>query len=229
MKLTKVPTHSAEIDMYVRFDSTSDLYILREMFCENVYQLHPADLEDTKIVVDIGANIGAFSIQAAAMAEGVTVYAYEPEPHNYKILVDNCTINEPHIAGKDSKIITIPEAVSNHAGTGRISNAHGNSQLIDPDALINDGSDVKLVTLNDVVKKCASKEGFVDVLKVDVEGSEYAILMSHPELIGRFRYITLEFMPDPRFGDLVALLGKTHGIEILGSADRGGYIYARRY
>jgi len=56
---------------------------------ENAYDL-PLDLKG-KIVVDVGANIGAFSIMAAK--RGAVVYAFEPSPKNYDMLLKNIKHN----------------------------------------------------------------------------------------------------------------------------------------
>src|SRR5262245_3242896 len=41
------------------------------------------------VVVDVGANIGAYSVYAAMSARGVKVYAYEPMPAFYRLLQEN--------------------------------------------------------------------------------------------------------------------------------------------
>ncbi len=73
---------------------------------------------------------------------------------------------------------------------------------------------------------------YIDVLKVDVEGMEYDIIADADEdTLRKIKYITLEFdaAPDELFGPLVTKLSKLFQIHILGSPERGGYIYARRY
>ena len=48
--------------------------------------------EAGEVMVDIGANVGMYSI-LAAKARGVTVYAFEPESQNYALLYKNVVIN----------------------------------------------------------------------------------------------------------------------------------------
>tara|TARA_R110000824_G_C15183118_1_gene673978 strand:+ start:35 stop:709 length:675 start_codon:yes stop_codon:yes gene_type:complete len=67
---------------YTRPD-TLDEYVFKEIKPSyNCLELGEGD-----IVLDIGANIGAFS--KYAMEKGAYVYAYEPEPENYELLVVN--------------------------------------------------------------------------------------------------------------------------------------------
>ena len=64
--------------------NTLDEYIFKEI--KSSYSC--LDIQKDDIVLDIGANIGAFS--KYAMEKGAfRVYAYEPEPDNYELLVIN--------------------------------------------------------------------------------------------------------------------------------------------
>jgi FkbM family methyltransferase len=70
--------------------NTQDSFIIQEVFEDNCYNL-PDDMSNV-VVIDIGANIGAFV--AACIERNVgQVIAYEPDPRNYaklrKLVVDN--------------------------------------------------------------------------------------------------------------------------------------------
>ena len=60
-----------------------------EIFVESCYQA--ARVRPDANVIDIGANIGLFSLLAAQKA--ATVLAFEPEPGNFAILQKNCRLN----------------------------------------------------------------------------------------------------------------------------------------
>src|SRR3990167_1903907 len=62
-----------------------DQEVVDHVYSENVYRL-PKDIKDWN-VLDIGANIGSFSILAAE--RGARVTAFEPQPENLKILKKN--------------------------------------------------------------------------------------------------------------------------------------------
>lgn len=64
--------------------------------------------ETRDILIDIGANVGMYSVYAAA-ARGVVVIAVEPESQNYALLNGNIFLN--HL---DDKIIAFPYAISDH-------------------------------------------------------------------------------------------------------------------
>ena len=43
-------------------------------------------------VIDVGANIGYYTLLAGTYTRG-QVYAFEPDPHNYEILINNVELN----------------------------------------------------------------------------------------------------------------------------------------
>jgi hypothetical protein len=73
------------------------------------------------VVVDVGANIGAFALMASLRAQ--VVYALEPEQSNYDLLVRNIELNGA------SNVRPYRMALSNRNGTGLISNAGVGSSL----------------------------------------------------------------------------------------------------
>lgn len=204
-----------------RDNSPSDALVVRETWVENVYRVSESDLNDTGRVIDLGANIGSFS--AFAMSLGANVIAVEPQPENRKLLVDNLKA-AAKVSGRRFRIF--PVAVDATAGNVHISDEHGGSRVGD------DGDPVKAVTLHDVYKM-AGGQPYCDVLKIDIEGSEYPMLLAaEQDVLRKSRYITLEFDAEPEpglFGELVTKLARDFAVEILGSPARGGYIYARRY
>ncbi|MGI5216266.1 FkbM family methyltransferase [Nocardia sp. CA-290969] len=201
-----------------RDGSPSDEAVIRECWVENVYQIHRGDLRDTGILIDIGANIGAVSIYAASL--GATVIAYEPEPDNLALLQQNIAGN-----GMAERVVVHAAAVTDWHGTAQLEPAHGNSRIVD----YGSGITVPSITLDDVF---ADLPDGCDVLKIDIEGSERELIAAAaPETLARIRYLTMEFdaAPDDEFGAMVTKIAKVFNTHIIGSPERGGYIYGRRY
>lgn len=134
-------------------------------------------------VVDVGAHFGIYSLLAARLV-GPTgrVLAFEPDPASRAQL-------ERNVAGAHAATVEVrPEAVADRAGRARLVRAHGAG-----DASLDagdDGIEVETVTLADA---CAARGASPDVLKVDVEGGEAAVLAgASPALLAGLRALVLE-------------------------------------
>lgn len=202
-----------------RDGSPSDAAVVRETWVENVYQIHASDFDDTGVLVDLGANIGAVSVYAASLGEHVHVLAYEPDPENRALLHANLTSN-----GVGGQVEIHTEAVATWSGTGTLAPGHGNSKLTE-----HAGVPVPVVELAHVLEAV----GACDVLKIDIEGTEYDILADiNPDVLRRVRYLTLEFDSEPTpgaFGRMITPIAEVFNTHVIGAPSRGGYIYGRRY
>jgi len=125
-------------------------------------------------VIDIGANIGGFSIYAADAATKGIVYAFEPVENNFIMLQKNIQANNikniktfrKGVLGKEKKTrIFLAKRNSNHS----IFKKEKNSGSI----LASFTSLPKIFSENRI--------GRCDFLKIDCEGAEYDILMTCPE------------------------------------------------
>jgi FkbH-like protein/FkbM family methyltransferase len=65
-------------------------YVYREIFEDECYLRHGIALEDGDTVVDIGANIGLFSLFVMSRCRNPRIYACEPAPVVYDLLKANC-------------------------------------------------------------------------------------------------------------------------------------------
>ena len=138
--------------------------VIREIFQEQVYG-HPKHFDRDKAVIDIGANLGAFSIFALghAVAE---VHAYEPNVDNHKCLVANTAAFKGRIhchreaVTDKSKKATL--YLSKHTGGHLCFPESGEGKLEQKRA-------VASTTLGNAIARCERPVGFV---KMDCEGSE---------------------------------------------------------
>ncbi len=65
-------------------------YVYKEIFEDQCYLRHGIRLEDGDTVVDIGANIGLFSLFVMSRCKNPKIYACEPAPVVYDLLKANC-------------------------------------------------------------------------------------------------------------------------------------------
>jgi len=65
-------------------------YVWQEIFGDESYLRHGIRLEDGNTVVDIGANIGLFSLFVMSRCKNPAIYAFEPSPRVFDLLQANC-------------------------------------------------------------------------------------------------------------------------------------------
>lgn len=210
---------NTEITFDLRNDYPTDEIVIREIWEENVYEVADWRYNLGGVVIDIGANIGSFSIYSAY--KGAEVYAVEPEPHNLEALKNNIALNN-----MQDKIHVLPYGISDHKGTGVISDDGGGSSIIDTCI----GSEIELMSFDTMFDLYNLEE--VDILKIDVEGAEVEIILgASRDNLQKCKYITMEFdiRTGKQMGDMVKKLSETHHVRTMGSWERGGMIWAWLY
>jgi len=155
-----------------------------------------------EVVVDIGANIGNFSLFAATKWPQSEIWAYEPAPVNFSQLSRNVELNT------QCRIKPVNAAVSGKAGKAKllIKQESGAHSLYSVDSDVVEGSlELPSVTLEDVVTATGGKR--IDFLKVDCEGAEYDIFAGREEILRtKVKYIAMEY--HEQFGHHVGELGE---------------------
>ena len=226
MKDIKIPTEYEPIVVSVREGSTSDEVVIREIFDENVYRLHDNFFVEDGVVLDVGANIGAFTLNVLLRAKNngvpVTIFAIEPEPHNVKLLQQNLAQNSWLIEGSDVTIVTT--AISDKRGTSHIGDDHGGSRLSSRGSLVDTITLDAFMDIYDIDK--------VSFAKFDIEGSEVPVLLSVSDAtLDKMLRTAIEFDEQnglDRFAELVNRFGRNCQINTLGVPARGCYIYTER-
>lgn len=154
-----------------------DHYAYHEVFEANTYHVQPGELHG-KTVFDIGANIGLFT-QLAIEHGAKKVIAVEPQLTVYKRLASWV---EPY------PIVALNRAVTDKDGDiVKITDENTNSKLSD------DGDPVVTVSLSTLIKEHGTDN--TDILKMDIEGGEYAVLLSSLQELRHFQRIYIEIHP----------------------------------
>ena len=211
---------SSGLKFDIRDDYDTDHIVVKEIFEENVYEVDGGRFAEEGVTVDIGANIGTFSMLAAQ--KGSKVYAVEPEPHNLEALKTNIKLNN-----FNEYITVVPLGISNFKGTAVINDSGGGSTIKDDGAF---GADIEIISLDDLFNLYNINK--VNVLKIDVEGSEVDIILgASKETLNKCKYITMEFdiRSGNQLGAMTQKLSETHHVRTMGSWERGGMIWAWLY
>lgn len=164
----------------------SPVFLFFEIFANGCYRRH-VRLPRTGTIVDIGANIGAFTLDCAIRCPDVRIDAYEPNPAVFRTLMTNVERN-----GLSRRVRLFNEAVGGTRGTLRLWASDGNiAATAYPSArdAQSPAIDVPQTDLATVVERA----GRVDVLKIDAEGAEADILESGRAALGRVEQIVAEY------------------------------------
>lgn len=167
-----------------------DIQTIREVWIKEAYRL-PRHAKP-KVVVDLGANIGMTSVFLARRHGAQHIIAVEPSPQNARLARMNLSVN-----GIDGSVIEA--AVAANDGVGYFA-AHSDSNL---GQVASDGERVNLLSIDSVL--AVSPTGRADLLKMDIEGGEAAVLEGDPSWLERVDSLIAEFHPD--LVDCAALVG----------------------
>ncbi len=158
------------------------------------------NVDDNSVIVDIGANIGVYSI-FAAQSKNTVVYAYEPMPDNYNLLRENIESNKlgGHILPFNLAVGAKEEKKKLYIGLSPYNSFYPISKS--PfNTLYGDGfqeKNQKYIEINSVPLKEVfdrNKINRCDILKMDCEGAEFEILYNLPEeYFRRINKIRLEY------------------------------------
>ncbi len=167
--------------------NTFDRQAIYEVWKMKEYQNRHFTIGRGEVIVDIGAHIGAFSVWAAQQADAGQVLAFEPNPGNYALLVENGRLNQL------TNLRTFNSAVSMGRGQAKLysSDHHNMTHSFFEEA----GGAYDLVptlSLGDILEEHRLKT--VDYLKIDAEGAEYDIILHAPaEVLRRVDKIFIEY------------------------------------
>lgn len=165
----------------------AELFRIKEIFQEQGYSIlkyrnHNGPLN----VLDIGANIGLFSIYMKLIDPDCTIYCYEPVNNTYSLLQENIkNINNIH---------TFHYGLFNENTTAEI-NIHSMNTGQNSLKLKNpEHNQTETIQLRDAGEE-NDRLGIdnFDILKVDTEGCEVEILESLGERLSNIAYVILEY------------------------------------
>lgn len=160
-------------------------------------ELFEQTVKEGDTILDLGANLGYFSLVGAKIAgKSGKVYAFEPEPNNYKYLLKNIEENKYNIIPvnkatadkKDkAKLFICPYDSGHHT----LNQFEGISSYRPADPDKKEYVEIETVKLDDFLK-----DEKIDVVKMDVEGCEVMTLKGMENIIKKYKpKMFVEFFP----------------------------------
>jgi FkbM family methyltransferase len=171
--------------------NTMDELIVEEIFGRKVY-LKDFVLPYVKkdgIIIDIGSHIGAFTIQACKVLHPRVVVSIEPDRSNFDCLLKNIAKAKCEGVVRPMKI-----AIWNRQSTLKLyqqaSNTGGSSLLaekirIEDNVEPSGSSSILADTLDNVLRKLQLAQNPIELIKIDVEGSERQVLQGSVNALNR--------------------------------------------
>ena len=169
-------------------------YIQRNVYFLNYYEIRETNyvrkiLREGDVFVDIGANIGWFTVLASAgVGASGQVFAFEPSRRIHQHLADNVGINNC------GNVVLERLALSDASGSAILANANprndGMGSIVHGGRT---GEEVRTQTLDAYFE--GRDAGTIDLVKLDVEGAEMFVLRGMRGLLaaGRVRRILFEY------------------------------------
>lgn len=153
-----------------------DKYVSRQIREQGIWEPYETSLVlellgPGSVFVDVGANLGYFSLIAASLVgDSGRVIAFEPDPANFKLL--NASIDLNRFA---SRIQSVEAGLSDLASEGRLYLSQDN--MGDHQIYAGEGDRESLpITLLNGTEFLAPLVSQVDLLKVDTQGSEFQVI-----------------------------------------------------
>jgi FkbM family methyltransferase len=153
-------------------------------------------LDNDRDVIDIGANLGFYTVLFAQKLNKTKVLAIEPELNSLQRLYKNIQLNNV-----TDKTIVFAGAVSDYNGRGEIKTLNGREEYSTMGhwkhpSIKNEKFDVyetEVTTVDNLVSKYSLEPGFI---KIDVEGLEYSVLRGAKTTLENNRPIILSELSD---------------------------------
>jgi FkbM family methyltransferase len=151
-------------------------------------------LADDDVALDIGANIGWYSVLLSRLSTpGARIYAFEPDSETFVLLQRNLHGNGA------TNVTAINCALGAEAGVGqlrRYKNSNNGRHSLLGGTAGRDMLSVRIETLAAFWQEHQLASRPLRFMKVDVEGFEYFVLRGAGELLARCACLILEYSPE---------------------------------
>lgn len=213
---TARPGHRIPLDVQQPFrarvllrERGSDALTFEEIVRVQVYREIGQRMADCRTIIDLGANIGLASLYLAARFARSRIVAVEPNPDTYQILVVNldklrnsgrCRTIEAAVWSESRPLRATPLANPEHYSAFAVQEAAHAS------------ADIAGFSIRQIIEM--SGFGFIDLLKVDIEGAEVELFRGDLDWLTNVGAIAVEFHANARAESSFDEIAKDYGFSI---------------
>lgn len=185
---------------FVFVDPASFVFMYLDIFINESYKFEINKTEP--LIIDCGANIGLSVLYFKTLYPDATIKAFEPDVKIFKVLEENCnkfSLKKVELFNKGVWINNEEVSfLSDGADGGKITNESDSNKL----------DKIEMVRLKDVLEK----EIEIDLLKIDIEGSEVEVISDCSESLQGVKFLFVEYHSsvgeEQRLDDLLGVLKK---------------------
>jgi FkbM family methyltransferase len=173
----------------LRVNEFGDLEAIWQIFLRRVYDVRPAD----RVIVDAGGNVGLFTCYASWRAPESQILTIEPFPTTVERL--RAHLAENRLAARVTVLDRALTSTSSDVVMPLDSPSSQQKPVLQGTA---EGKTVVRVPSVPLSEAVATLPERIDLLKMDIEGSEFDVLLHTPrETLQRFRRINVEHHEPP--------------------------------
>lgn len=149
-------------------------------------------LQDGDVVIDIGANIGWYSLLCARLADArdVSIIAFEPDPLNHELLRSNVQRNRAVVACEPLALADVNGAATLHQHSH---SNRGRHSLLPINAV--GSTEIETRRLDDYWSAQMFGDRVPRLIKIDIEGFELMALRGATKTLARCPLLIIEFSP----------------------------------
>ena len=169
-----IPGLAADLKLHIHGEK--DQFVSRTIAADGIWEPYETSLlidllRPGAVFVDVGANIGYFSVLAASIVgDDGAVFAFEPDPENFRLLEANLALNDLH-----QNVTAIPAALAEQDRAGQLYLSEDNLGDHQIYAVDDQRESVQIKLLNGGAF-LEDRLQRLDLLKVDTQGSEYQVI-----------------------------------------------------
>jgi FkbM family methyltransferase len=200
-------------------DCFSFLWQFKEIFTDEAYQFNSSS--PNPVIYDCGANVGTSVLYFKGLFPAARITAFEADPQIARILTDNLQAN--HV----TQVEVISKAVWVDSNGIEIS-----PEGADGASVYGKGQKIRIPSVR--LKEYLQRETYIDMLKIDIEGAETAVLQDCQDVLGHVQHLFIEYhayLDQPQELDTLLSILRTTGFRyfIRDDQDRKSPFVQRKY
>lgn len=159
-------------------------FTVDEVFMSDFYKFNTDNTQP--VIIDCGANIGLSVLYFMHTHPEAIIHAFEPDTKNFNYLADNVKSY-----GWEKSVFIYKQLVSDTAGFEYFEElGNAGSKIVNEDQQNEFTAKIEKIRLKDFLLKLNTK---IDLLKLDIEGSEFDVIPDLKDLYPKIQKMYIEF------------------------------------